>query len=127
MFLVGLLNWWYGRGWMGEVSRVGGGLKRTAEFFSIGQLAGTLFAPFRQISAGQVQGALGIQLRAFLDRLISRCVGAVVRLMTIFAGLFTLGVQSLLGALTLVLWPLLPLAVVAGLLLFAIGWVPVWM
>lgn len=126
MFLVGLLQWWYGRGWVSEVARVGARLKNTADFFSIGELARTLFAPFRQISAGSVGGPIGEQLRAFLDKTISRFVGAAVRLMTILAGLIVIAFQAVFSLLVLVVWPSLPILPVIGLLLFAIGWVPSW-
>ncbi len=123
---MGLLQWWYGRGWVSEVARVGARLKNTADFFSIGELARTLFAPFRQISAGSVGGPIGEQLRAFLDKTISRFVGAAVRLMTILAGLIVIAFQAVFSLLVLVVWPSLPILPVIGLLLFAIGWVPSW-
>ncbi len=126
MFLVGLLQWWYGRGWIDEVGRVGRRLKATAAFFSIGQLAATLFAPFRQISAGSVSGPVGVQMRAFFDKLISRFIGAIVRLGTILAGIVVLVLQSFLSAAALVLWFILPGLPVIGVILFAIGWVPSW-
>lgn len=127
MFLVGLLQWWYSRGWIGEVGRVGRRLRATAGFFSIGQLVSTLFSPFRQISAAGVSGSAGVQLRAFFDKLISRCIGFVVRSGTIIVGLVALLLQGSLGAVTLVLWFVLPPLPVIGILLFAIGWVPQWM
>lgn len=126
MFLVGLLQWWYGRGWASELARIGARLKSTADFFSIGELSRTLFAPFRQISAGSVGGPIGQQLRAFLDKTISRFVGAGVRLMTIFAGLVVIAVQSVFSLILLVAWPVLPILPVVGILLFTIGWVPSW-
>ena len=55
MFLVGIFQWWYGAGWRRHMQRVGLGVLRTADFFSIGLLVRTLFDPFRQISAGQVR------------------------------------------------------------------------
>lgn len=126
MFLVGLLQWWYGRGWTSEATRVGHRLKSTAAFFSVGELAATLFAPFRQISAGPTGGAIGAQLRGFVDKTISRIVGFFVRLITILVGTVAVIAQSLLGAIILLMWVVLPLLPVVGLLLFAIGWVPVW-
>jgi hypothetical protein len=126
MFLVGLLQWWYGGGWVGEIKRVGARLASTAAFFSIGQLAATLFAPFRQISAGQVSGPVGVQLRAFFDKSISRMIGAVVRFMTIVSGIVVLSLQSVLSVILLGLWLLMPLLPVAGIIMFAIGWTPAW-
>ena len=86
MFLVGLLSWWYGRGWQQRVDLVLEGLRRTGAAFSIGQLLKTLFAPFRQISAGIPNGSFAQQMRALFDQTISRFVGFMVRTITIIAG-----------------------------------------
>lgn len=126
MFLVGILQWWYGRGWISEVTRISQRLQSTAAFFSIGQLALTLFAPFRQISAGSVGGGINVQFRAFIDRTISRCVGAVVRLFTIIGGMIILCLQAVVGVVTIAGWSVVPLLPVVGLLLFATGWAPQW-
>ena len=127
MFLVGIISWWYGQGWRGQLSRVRVRLAATIGFFSIGQLFSTLFSPFRQISAGQVSGPVGVQLRAFFDKTISRFIGAIVRLFTILAGVVILIFQAVFEAIILIIWLTLPAFPVIGLLLFAIGWVPKWM
>jgi len=126
MFLVGIISWWYGRGLQGQISRIRDRLTATAGYFSIGQLLSTLFAPFRQISAGSVSGPVGAQLRAFFDKTISRLIGAIVRSFTILAGLIVMAVQVLVEAIVLVIWVVLPLFPIAGLILFVIGWVPRW-
>lgn len=126
MFLVGLLQWWYGYGWLGEIRRIGRRLQSTAELFSIGQLATTLFSPFRQISAGQVGGSIGVQLRAFFDKLISRIIGAIVRSGTIIAGIVTITFQAIIGGVGLIVWLVLPTLPIVGLILFAIEWTPQW-
>jgi len=97
-----------------------------ADFFSIGLLAKTLFSPFRQISAGNVSGPIGVQLRAFFDRLVSRFVGAFVRTSMIIIGTLALFLQSLLGFVTLIIWLIFPFLPVAGLILCVIGVVPKW-
>lgn len=74
-------------------------LRSTADFFSIGSLARTLFAPFRQISAHA----------GFLDRLISRCVGAVTRFFIIVFGVVAIIVEAILGLILIIIWPLIPL------------------
>jgi len=126
MFLVGIISWWYGRGWQGQFDRVKRRLLATADFFSIGQLLGTLFSPFRQISAGKTNGSFGMVMRAFVDQLISRIIGAIVRTFTILAGIIALFFQFIVEIIVLVFWILLPLFPVVGLIVFAIGWVPQW-
>lgn len=127
MFLVGMISWWYGRGWRGQFVRVRNRLMQTASFFSIGQLAGTLFSPFRQISAGRVGGPFGVVIRAFFDQLLSRIIGGVVRTFTIIFGIVVLVLQALYEAIILIVWLFLPLFPVVGLIMLAVGWVPKWM
>ena len=127
MFLVGIISWWYGRGWRGQVLRVRDQLKATADFFSIGQLLSTLFSPFRQISAGKTNGSITVVVRAFFDQLISRIIGAIVRSFTIIFGIIAIAAQSIYQLIILIFWLLLPIFPIIGLMIMAIGWVPRWM
>lgn len=126
MFLVGILSWWYTVGWRGRVRIVKERLASSADYFSIGQLLATLFAPFRQISAGRVSGSIGDRLRAFADRSISRFVGSIVRGAMIIAGSVVMFLEVVFGAIEIVVWPLIPLFPVIGLIMLVIGWVPKW-
>ncbi|MBC7564926.1 hypothetical protein H7100_01690 [Candidatus Saccharibacteria bacterium] len=126
MFLVGIISWWYGSGWKGQLRRVRDRLVATLGYFSIGQLFVTLFSPFRQISASGVNGSATVQLRAFFDKTLSRVIGAVVRLFTILAGIVIMLFQFIFECIILVIWLLLPAFPVIGFILFAIGWVPKW-
>ncbi|UTX51504.1 hypothetical protein KI440_00895 [Candidatus Saccharibacteria bacterium TM7i] len=125
MFLVGLITWWYGRGWIEQWRRNGGMFMRTLEFFSVGQLAATLFSPFRQISAGnRGNGSFASAFSAFFDRLISRIVGAFVRGFTIIAGVIVIALQALYVAVIMAFWWFVPLLPLVGFVAFMIGWVP---
>lgn len=126
MFIVGLLTWWYGMGWRQRAAIVRERLASTMDYFSIDLLLKTLFSPFRQISAGQVNGPLAVKWRAFVDRLVSRCIGAVVRLVLIVVGLLAIVFFGVIGLLSLVLWAVVPLLPVAGAIMMLIGWVPSW-
>jgi hypothetical protein len=79
------------------------------DFFSIGLLLKSLFAPFRQISVGRVQGSLDTKMRAWADRQISRGIGAMVRLAVIFFGLLATLMMVIVGVALLILWPLVPI------------------
>ena len=128
MFLVGLISWWYGRGWIGQWARIAHRFALTLEFFSIGQLISTLFSPFRQISAvSSGDGSFGSSLRGFFDQLISRIIGAIVRCFTIIAGVAVIALQAVYELVIMAAWWFLPLLPVAGAILLAIGWVPTWM
>lgn len=124
MFIAGMLLWWYGQGWRGAAMRVGRRLMNLEDYFSIDLLLKTFFSPFRQISAGKVQGALGVQMRAFFDRLISRIIGAMIRLFTILIGLLAIIIYAVVGLMVLVVWAFVPLLPIVGIVLFASGWVP---
>lgn len=124
MFIVGILSWWYGAGWRQRFVMLRERLATTIDYFSIDLLAGTLFSPFRQISAGRVNGPLGVKMRAFLDRLISRCIGAMVRSAVIVIGIMAILMHGIIGCVTLIVWALLPSLPVVGLGLYLIGWLP---
>lgn len=124
MFIVGLFSWWYSTGWLRCAARVRDTLMSVYDYFSFDLLLRTLFSPFRQISAGKVRGPLGVQMRAFFDRLISRIIGATVRTIVIVVGSATLLIVVTVGAVRIVLWPVVPLLPVLFVLFAIMGWVP---
>lgn len=124
MFIVGLLQWWYGAGWRGCMARAGERLLATADFFSIDLLLTSLFAPFRQIAVGKVQGSLEVQFRAFIDLLMSRLIGAMVRTFLIVAGSVSLAVVVLSSLLLIVGWLVVPLLPLLGLGATVTGYMP---
>jgi len=84
----------------------------------------TLFSPYRQISAGGGGGSLANQWQGFVDKTISRFVGAFIRGFMIIVGLVALTLSAILGGLTLVVWPLVPLLPAVGAILMVLGWMP---
>lgn len=126
MFLVGILSWWYGDGWLQRAGLIRERLARTLDFFSISLLFKTLFSPFRQISAGKIRGPIGVQIHAFFDRLTSRIIGAMVRTFMIVAGVIVIALHIVWGLIVLAGWALVPLLPIAGILLFSIEWAPTW-
>lgn len=124
MVFVGMLSWWYTRGLMLALRRVGDRLAALYDYFSIDLLLRTLVAPFRQISAGSVDGPFPVKLRAFVDRLISRIIGAIVRLIIIVIGAATLLLTVVFGGVYLVFWLIAPFVPLLGLIVMLTGWVP---
>ena len=124
MLLVGFFSWWYGPGWRNQLTRIGESLVKVNDYFSIPLLAKTLFAPFRQISAGRVRGSLDVQIRAFFDRLLSRCIGAIVRSIMLVVGTVWILTLAIAGLVEAVLWLFVPFFPIVGAVMFAIGWVP---
>lgn len=95
--------------------KCGAKVQAVLAFFSVPLLITSLFAPFRQISAGKVQGSLNVQLHAWADRLFSRIIGAIVRSLLIIVGLIAVILMTVAMLVILVVWPLVPLAPVIGL------------
>jgi hypothetical protein len=124
MFVVGILSWWYSAGWRQRFMMLKERLANTIDYFSIDLLAKTLFSPFRQISAGKVNGPLGVKLHAFFDRLISRMIGAMVRSTMIIVGVAAIFLYSAIGVISLLVWAFIPVFPLIGIALFAIGWMP---
>lgn len=118
---VGFLTWWYGDGLTGRVKAIGERLARVNDFFSVGLLAATLFAPFRQLSVGKVRGSLDVQVRALIDNLTSRLIGAFVRFTMIIFALFASVGVVIYGFLVVLGWLVLPLLPIGGILLTAFG------
>lgn len=108
MLFIALFSWWYTAGWAQLGERALGRIVGVLEFFSIVQLLKSLFAPFRQISVGSVQGPLSVKLRAWGDKQISRAIGAMVRLAVIGFGLVATAIMVLVALGLLLLWPLVP-------------------
>ena len=126
MFSVGLILWWYDAGWKGQWARVVGRWSKTLQFFSIGQLLRTLFAPYRQISANSGGSSFPELLHGFFDKLISRVIGFFVRSITIIVGLVVIFFQIIFETIITTFWLFIPVAPVIGAVMFAIGWVPSW-
>lgn len=121
LLVTELLRWWYGDGLRGRVRMIANRLDGTLDYFSIDLLIKTLFSPFRQISAGRVDGPLGVQMRAMIDKLFSRVIGALVRLMILIFGGITIAVQVLLGVVLIIAWAILPAAPVIGVVMSVMG------
>ncbi len=126
MVIVGLFSWWYGAGWEHCIAVVKQGLLAVYDYFSLDLLLRTLFSPFRQISAGSVRGPLGVQLRAFVDNIISRTIGAAIRTVVLAIGILTLSLVAIVGLLRIALWPFVPVLPLVFLSFVVAGWVP-WM
>jgi hypothetical protein len=124
LLLTSLLSWWYSDGWKWRAKKLADRIDATVDYFSFELLLKTLFAPFRQISAGRVDGSLEVKMRAMMDLLFSRIIGAVVRTFLLIFGGIVVVVQAIVGILVLVGWAFIPALPVAGIVLAVIGWIP---
>lgn len=102
------------------MQKVRGRIHQVLSFFSVTQLLGSLFAPFRQISVGTGGHSVHDQLTALGDRIFSRAIGAVIRLMLIAAGLVAALAVAAFGAVLIIAWPILPILPIIGILLMQV-------
>ncbi|HSW81327.1 MAG TPA: hypothetical protein VLG40_02935 [Candidatus Saccharimonas sp.] len=122
MLVGSFFSWWYGVGWLTLMRKTGARITGVLRFFSVTQLLGSLFAPFRQISAGSMQGGtLAVQLRAWGDKQFSRVIGAIVRSMLIICGVAGALFYAVVGLVLFIFWPLLPALPLVGFLLMVTG------
>jgi hypothetical protein len=110
MLAVMFFSWWYGEGWLKVAASFKHRLVSVGSFFSVNQLLGTLFAPWRRIIT-YPGASLGERLRAWGDNLFSRIIGFVVRVFVLLAAATTLFIVSAATIVELLLWPLLPVAI----------------
>lgn len=121
LLLTSLLSWWYTDGWRKRIKLVAERMEGTLDYFSFDLLLKTLFAPYRQISAGKVDGPLEVKLRALIDKLFSRIIGAFIRVIILIIGGIVISFQAIIGVVILIGWALVPLLPVAGLVVMLTG------
>lgn len=115
MLALEFFSWWYGRGWAVLIRNMGKRLRLTAHMFSAPILLRTLFAPWRRIVSYPGR-SLDAKFRAMMDNLVSRFIGFTVRLFVLFAAAVILTIVALIAMIEIIVWPFLPVAVVAGLI-----------
>ncbi|MBQ2638510.1 hypothetical protein IJF91_00370 [Candidatus Saccharibacteria bacterium] len=126
MLSAGLISWWYKDGFKLFAEKIWTKLGDTVDFFSIGSLLGTLFAPYRQISANASGTSIDAKFMAFLDRLVSRLVGGVARIGIIIFGIIVIFLQLIVSLVSLIFWPLLPVIPIICIFLSFSG-VTIWL
>lgn len=124
MLFVSFLRWWYGSGWLDQLTLVRERFDRTADLFSIELSLRTLFKPFRQIDADRARkGSLDVILRTMFDQLFSRFIGAFARMTLIIVGSIALFMETLAGLARLAGWPLIPALPLLMVPIAMSGWV----
>lgn len=125
MQFVALVSWWYGSGWLDQIGLVRRRFAGVADRYSLSLLLRTLFSPFKQLDAySGGSGPLDARMRAWLDRLISRLIGAMIRSLMLIVGLIAIVIEAMFAVFRLVFWPLVPALPVIGLVLALVGWLP---
>jgi hypothetical protein len=114
MLVLSFLGWWYGSGWSGIVGSLNSRSRSILSEFSVVQLLRTLFSPWRRIIS--YPGAnIAERWHAWLDNLVSRIIGFIVRLLVLLAATLVLIGVIVITILQIVIWPLLPVGVIGCL------------
>ena len=122
MLIVGFLQWWYVRGWLNLINKMMSMLRSLADSFSISLLIKTLFSPYKQISAyGSGEISFQAQISDFFDKLLSRVIGMILRLIIIFIGIIVIVLDVVMSSLASLLWPLLPILPIVCVILTIVG------
>lgn len=121
MFLAEMFSWWYSNGFVKRVQMIKTRLASSADFFSVGLLLSTLFAPYKQISANAGGDSVSDKFRASIDKLISRFIGAFIRTFMIIFGCIAMSVQLIFGIIVLIFWAILPISPIIGFILMIVG------
>ena len=116
-----MLQWWWTRGWGVFATTLKQKNSDTLDKFSFGNLLRTLFAPFRQIEAGKVEGDWSVRFNAWIGRTFSRIIGAVVRLTLVVVGGIFLILEAIASLILIILWPLVPFVPVACVVCAVMG------
>ncbi len=122
MLIVGFLQWWYLRGWTDFIHKMLSLLSSLADSFSISLLLKTLFAPYKQISAyGSGNESIQARISDFFDKLLSRVIGMILRLIIMAIGIVVILLGVLFGGIAILIWPLLPVLPFVGIILTVVG------
>lgn len=122
MLLFSLLGWWYGSGWTWLLKEISRKLYVVKETFSVPILLRTLFSPWKQI---QTQSTFQNFFQAAIDNLVSRFIGAILRIGMLIAAIFSTTIILALGMISFIAWPLLP-ALIIILPLMSVAGVELW-
>jgi len=115
---LGYLKWHYGTALATTFSFWKNILLFLFNYFSIKNLAGNFFAPWKRLADNYPKRFnIKIYFFTFLTNTIMRIVGIILRTIMIFFGIIVCLLYILAFPITLVLWLALPL-VIAGLIIF---------
>lgn len=120
MLTFQLFTWWYGQGWQRTAQSSWSATIKVSHLFSVPILLRTLWAPWRRIIT-YPGASVDAKLRAMGDNFVSRCIGFTVRLLVLLTAGITMLLTALTGAVLVIVWPLVPPAVVLLLVLGVVG------
>lgn len=114
MLVLAFFSWYYKEGWTATLHSSKKRVSRINRAFSVPLLLTTLFAPWRRIVT-YPGSSLSDHLKAWADNLVSRAIGFVVRVCVLIAAMIMISTVMLLSLLELLIWPLVPPAIIGAL------------
>lgn len=125
MIVLAFIQWWYGAGWAEQGHAMVRRIESIADNFSLGILFKTWFAPWKQIVSYKDRNmSLDNRFRAGVDNLVSRVVGFMVRSVVMLTALLCMSGLTVIAAVLLIVWPVIPLVPV--ILVLAASGVQLW-
>lgn len=118
--LIMIFRWWYGPGWGQAFRNIKMHTVGVSRSFSIPILLRTLFAPWRRVISYPGK-TLEEHFRAFVDNIVSRSVGFVVRLIVLISAAIIIILTAIGYSLLAIVWPLIPLIVIFCIVMGVIG------
>jgi hypothetical protein len=106
IMFIEFFTWWYGKGWANALQTAKNWLAGVQREFSADILVKTLFDPWKRIVSGSGL-TLDKKLSTMLDNFVSRCVGFIIRSITLLASLFAMFFAAIAGFVWVIVWPLL--------------------
>ncbi len=120
MIAFEILTWWYRQGWAQVAKNAKQRFRKVSYLFSLPILVRTLFAPWHRTISYPGAG-IEAQLRAMGDNLVSRMVGFAVRSLVLLTAGIMLAACAILAVAQLVIWPLLPPAIIFSVIKGIVG------
>lgn len=105
-------SWWYGDGLIRFWQAIQIMTEKVYSFFSITLLLRTIFDPWKRDAYYIENAAIDIRIKIWFNNLISRVIGFIIRLFTIFAGLVVTSVFFIFLIVILLGWVFLPIVVI---------------
>lgn len=106
MAIIVMLSWWYSQGWLWVINITINRLKTVSRVFAVKVLLKTWFSPWKQIYQ---QANFRNFLRIAVDNGVSRFIGGIIRTVILLWALILSLVIILVGIISLIIWPMLPL------------------
>ena len=87
---------------------------KNLDYFSVPTLFKTLFAPWKRDVISTQNLSLNDRIRIGVFNLMSRLIGAVIRIFTIIFGLFLTLFLLVFGIIVIIIWALIPFIILIG-------------